>query len=67
MIWGHQAYEGCAAMGVEGACGRWHWGIRWSCLWGHETCEGCADMGVGSHVNGSLGAFLGALYGVTKR
>eukprot|EP00959_Pyramimonas_sp_CCMP1952_P233427 4878646-Pyramimonas_sp.AAC.1 len=31
--------DGCTEMGVADACGRWHWGVRWSSLWGHETCE----------------------------
>merc|ERR1712147_225645 len=24
-------------LGVRDACGRQHWGLRWSSLWGHET------------------------------
>eukprot|EP00959_Pyramimonas_sp_CCMP1952_P123766 2587549-Pyramimonas_sp.AAC.1 len=35
----------CAEVGVADACGRWHWGLRWSPLRGHETCEGCAEVG----------------------
>eukprot|EP00959_Pyramimonas_sp_CCMP1952_P353561 7407547-Pyramimonas_sp.AAC.1 len=38
--------EGYAEFGVRGACGRQHWGLRWSSLWGHATCEGCAELGV---------------------
>ena len=36
-----------AVLGGGDACGRQHWGLRWSSLWGHETCEGCAEVGVG--------------------
>ena len=31
-------------MGVGDACGRSHWGLRWSSLWGHDPCEGRADI-----------------------
>eukprot|EP00959_Pyramimonas_sp_CCMP1952_P278980 5832843-Pyramimonas_sp.AAC.1 len=37
-------------MGVGGACGRQHWGLRWSSPWGHEACEGCAEMNVGGRM-----------------
>ena len=66
-LWGHEASEGCAEMGAGKACGRSHWGLRWSFLWGHETCEGCAKMGWRRHARSATGAFGGAPYGATKR
>ena len=35
-----------AVMGVGDACGRQHWGLRWSSLWGDEACEGCDEVDV---------------------
>ena len=54
-------------MGVGDACGRQHWGLRWSSLWGHETCEGWAKVGVVTYAIPASGALGGAPYEATKR
>eukprot|EP00959_Pyramimonas_sp_CCMP1952_P076876 1606725-Pyramimonas_sp.AAC.1 len=36
-------------MGAADACGRWHWGLRWSSLWGHTK----RVRGVSKWVQGS--------------
>eukprot|EP00959_Pyramimonas_sp_CCMP1952_P355281 7441880-Pyramimonas_sp.AAC.1 len=30
---------------VHNACGRCHWGFRWSSLWGHKTFSECEETG----------------------
>ena len=54
-------------MGARDACGRWHWGLRWSSLWGRETCEGCAKMGGGAMRALPLGPSVELPYGATNR
>eukprot|EP00959_Pyramimonas_sp_CCMP1952_P036072 754806-Pyramimonas_sp.AAC.1 len=41
----HETCEGCAKMWDGTACGRCHWGLRWSTLWDHVTREEFAEIG----------------------
>merc|ERR1712153_238645 len=52
-----------APLGVGDACGRQHWGLRWSSLWGHETLHWVGE----THANCATGTFGGAPYGATQR
>eukprot|EP00959_Pyramimonas_sp_CCMP1952_P024501 514442-Pyramimonas_sp.AAC.1 len=56
---GHETCEGCAKVGVAGACGRWQWGLRWSSLRGHETCEGVPKWAWLAHAGGGTGPSVG--------
>eukprot|EP00959_Pyramimonas_sp_CCMP1952_P060282 1259534-Pyramimonas_sp.AAC.1 len=68
-----------AVLGVRYACGRSHWGLRWSAL-GHETLHWVGEtqggggggprnavLGARHKCDGSTGTFGGAPYGATKR
>eukprot|EP00959_Pyramimonas_sp_CCMP1952_P128762 2692758-Pyramimonas_sp.AAC.1 len=54
-------------MGVGGACGRRHCGLRWSSLWATKRVRGVPELAWLTHADGGTGAFAGAPYGATKR
>eukprot|EP00959_Pyramimonas_sp_CCMP1952_P336766 7051639-Pyramimonas_sp.AAC.1 len=54
-------------MGLRDACGRWHWGIRWSSLWGHKRVRSVPKWMCVTHAGNGTGAFGGAPYRATKR
>eukprot|EP00959_Pyramimonas_sp_CCMP1952_P154870 3240213-Pyramimonas_sp.AAC.1 len=52
-------------MGGGDACGRWHWGVRWT-YWGPNRVKGVPNWVAVTHANARTGAFGGAPYGATN-
>ena len=63
---GPRNVRGCAELGVRDACGRSHWGLRWSSLWGTKRVKGVPTWVCVTHAGCAAGTFGGTPYGAKK-
>ena len=63
LLWVHDTCEGCAEMGVADACGRRHWGLRWSSYGATKLVKHVPVFAARTHARGATGAFDGAHMG----
>ena len=65
-LFGHEAFEGCAAMRDETPCGPCRGGFRWSLLRSHKRAKDVPELPGGRHAVPTTGASAGSPSGAAK-